>query len=429
MSAALSAATSALLAQSKALSIISDNLANTSTTGYKALDTSFADLVTATSNSSATASGGVTATTVQNVYAQGTIGSTDVSTNMAINGDGLFVVSGTTDGSTGYAYTRDGGFTKDDEGYLTENGEYLMGWPTDSTGAVTASNTTSVAGLTAINVDEYSSYAKATENVTLQGNLPADATVGASFSSSLETYDSLGEEEDIPVTFTKTASNTWTLTLSNPTNASGDQSGTIGGTSSYTLSYNTDGSLASITDASGNSVSSVTATVASFSDGASTDTPITVDIGKTGTISGLTQYTSGATTPSLTVSKTSQDGVAYGTLSSVSIATDGTVSATYSNGASVPIYKVAVATFTNENGLAAESGNLYTQTATSGAYTLHVAGQGGAGTIQGSSLEGSTADTTTEFSKMIQAQQAYSAASQIISTDRSMFQSLISAVG
>lgn len=429
MSSALNAATSALQAQSKALSIISDNLANTSTTGYKSLDTSFADLVTATSAQSSTAAGGVLASTSQNVYAQGTISSTSVTTNMAINGNGLFVVSDSEDGSTGYAYTRDGEFTQDSSGYLTENGEYLMGWETDSSGNVTSSNTTSDAGLEAINVDKYSSYAKATDNVTLQGNLPADASVGASYSTSLETYDSLGKEQDIPVTFAKTAANTWTMTVSNPTNASGTQSGTIGGTTTYDLNYSSDGSLESITDSSGNTVSTATITVSSFNDGASTTTPISLNLGTAGSATGLTQYTSGESTPNIDITKTTQDGVAYGTLSSVSIATDGTVDATYSNGASVPIYKVALATFTNANGLATESDNLYTQTAASGNYTLHVAGQGGSGSIKGSSLEGSTADTTTEFSKMIQAQQAYSAASQIITTDKSMFQSLISAVG
>jgi flagellar hook protein FlgE len=431
MDAALQAATSALQAQSKALSIISDNLANSSTTGYKAVDTSFSSLIAGETTSVTDTTGGVSASGKQNIDVQGLISSTDTSTDMAIDGNGMFVVSDGLGGAT--YYTRDGAFQTDANGYLEVNGYYLMGWPTDSSGNITATDTNSTGGLEAIDVNRFSSEAAATQNITLQANLPADATAGSTFTTSLEAYDSLGVEEDIPVTWTKSSTaNEWTMTVADPTNAStGDQSGTVGGSTSYTVDFNSDGSLGSITDASGNTVSAATVTISSWNDGANTTTDgsITLDLGTASGTDGLTQYASGETDPQISIENLSKDGVAYGTLSSVSVSSDGTVTAKYSNGQSMAIYKVAVATFQNVDGLAAKSDDVYQQTSASGNYALHVAGTDGAGVIDGSALEGSTTDTSTEFSKMIVAQQAYSAASQIISTDKSMFSSLMNAMG
>src|SRR5205807_1694584 len=106
----------------------------------------------------------------------------------------------------------------------------------------------------------------------------------------------------------------------------------------------------------------------------------------------------------------------FGTLSSISVGKDGVVDATYSNGQTAAIYKIAVATFADPNGLVAHSQGMYTSTATSGNATLQTSGQNGAGTVYGSELESSTTDTTGQFSNMISAQQAYSAASQVVTS-------------
>lgn len=431
MDAALDSATSALYAQSKALSVISNNLANSSTTGYKAVSTSFASLVSGESSTTSSVTGGVLASAQQNINTTGNIESTGVSTNMAIDGKGMFVVGASASGTNSYYYTRDGDFTTDSDGYLTENGYYLMGWPTDQSGAVTASDTTTTSGLEAINVDRYNSTAAATQNVTVGANLPADATSGASFTSTMAIYDSLGAEEDVPVVWTKlTTSNEWTMSFGSPTSAAtGSVSGTLGGVTTYTVDFSANGTLSSIEDSSGNAVSAATLTVSSWSDGADTtsDGSVNVNLGTSGKADGLTQY---ATSTTATVSPTfTQDGLAYGTLDSVAVNSDGTVVATYTNGKSLDIYKVAVATFNNEDGLAAQSGDVFQQTAASGSYTLNIAGSNGAGNIKGGSLESSNVDTSSEFTLMIQAQQAYSAASKVISTDTAMFNSLISAMG
>jgi len=104
------------------------------------------------------------------------------------------------------------------------------------------------------------------------------------------------------------------------------------------------------------------------------------------------------------------------------------VNATYSNGQTIPIYKIAVATFADPNGLNAQSDGIYSATATSGGATLQTSGTNGAGTVFGSELESSTTDTSGQFSNMISAQQAYTAASQVITTVNKMFDTLVSSM-
>ncbi|HVY99749.1 MAG TPA: flagellar hook protein FlgE [Dongiaceae bacterium] len=429
LGAALDSAVSALQAQSKALSIISNDLANSSTIGYKSVGTSFTSLLTEETSATTYSAGGVIASATQNVGAQGLIASTSASTNVAVNGSGLFVVTADKDTSDVF-FTRNGEFSADSDGYLVNNGYYLMGWTTDSDGNVESSNVNSVDGLEPININRYTTSAAGSTEVTLKANLPADADDGDSFTTSVSVYDSLGVSQDVPLTWTKstTTENTWTLTIGNPTDPStGDQTGTIGGSSSYTITFNTDGTLASVTDSGGNAVDQATITVSSWNDGAAAG-DVTLSLGTAGSADGLTQYASGSDDPSIDIKSATTDGVAYGTLKSVSIGDDGTVTANYTNGQSLPIYKIAIATFANVDGLKAQSDNVYQMTAESGSYTLHVAGEGGAGSVVGSSLEQSTVDTADEFSRMIVAQQAYAAASQVITTSNTMFNDLMQAM-
>jgi flagellar hook protein FlgE len=139
---------------------------------------------------------------------------------------------------------------------------------------------------------------------------------------------------------------------------------------------------------------------------------------------GLSQYTTGASSVSLQVS---QDGVAYSKLTGVKVDDNGNVMASYDNGQSRAIYKVPVATFNNPDGLTATDGGIYTETSDSGTAVLHESGEGGAGTVEGGKLEESTTDTSAEFSKMIAAQQAYSASAQVITAVNKMFDTLVSA--
>lgn len=418
LSAAVNAAVSALNAQSTALALVSNNLANTSTVGYKTTSASFSSLLAGTTGKSSAASGGVIANAVSNISAQGLLTTSSVSTNMAISGNGFFVVSsGVDDGST--LYTRNGEFDVDSDGYLVNNGYYLQGWATDSDGNVIGG--TNASNLTSIDVDSVATIAEPTTEMSMVANLPADAAVGATFTSTVDVYDSLGTPATSTVTWTKTAENEWTASFSDPV-LSSDGTTTVGTvtSSAVTISFNTDGTLASTNP------SPPSLTIGSWTTGAA-DSSISIDMGTADTATGLSQYSTGSDTLTVDLVAT-QDGVAMGSLTGIEISEDGTVSGVYDNGMTRAIYKVPVATFTNDNGLQALSGGVYQATTDSGSSTLRLSGTNGAGTIYGGQLELSTADTNTEFSKMMEAQQAYSGAAQVITTAKDMFDTLISAV-
>jgi flagellar hook protein FlgE len=542
----LTSAVSGLLAQSLAISNVSTNLANSETTGYKAISTSFDDIVSGNYGSNATTIySGVSAQTSQDVTEQGSIADTSTTTDLAIDGNGMFAVTEGTNGTSTY-YTRDGSFEPDSSGnlYITGTDYYLQGYPTDSSGNVTSST------LTTVNVGAVSSAATATTTYSLSANLPAeeqssvysvsysndstnatesvsyaystvstdssgnttyllsvtpsnssatltdddgntstagqpllyDVTVDSSgdissvvnaqtgqttgtspalpsvtpsdsssevtaptswsdlgsstsLSSSITVYDSLGTAETLPVSYTAEGNNQWLMTVSTPTGGSlTDSTGATVSSYSYQVTFNSDGSLGSVTPLStstggtapmaGTNEPELSAT---WSDGAKASA-VTLNLGTAGTTTGLSQFDSGDTTPSVDVKNSSQNGVPYGTLSSVAVNSSGEVEATYTNGTTVPIYKIPVATFPNEDGLTALSDNVYQASATSGTAILNTAGSNGAGTIEGGALESSTTDTTTEFAAMITAQQAYSASSQTISVDKQDFTTLMQSV-
>ncbi len=556
MDAAMNAAVSALISESQALSTISNNLANSGTTGYKAVSTQFLSLLSTGSSGNNYPAGGVEAVARQNVSLQGNIVSTTSSTDLALDGNGFFVLS---DGTSAQSfYTRNGAFETDSSGnmYLNGTGYYLMGWPT---GSITSANSSNTASLSKVNLDSFNSSATATTDFALTANLPdegqssvnstsytntsgsteqlnyswvstgtttsgdktylvsvtpsnssvtlSDGTTsgasqltysvvtdssgnivsvhgttnntagysgtvlptsitpsdsssavtgqtwanvlsntGYSATQSLTTYDSLGTEEDYPVTWTAAGDNTWVMTVKSPTDSTGstvtgelaDSSGVSTSSYSYSVSFNSDGTLKSVTplstDTSGtlstaptNAAGGVALKTYSWTDGAA-KADVSVSLGTYGKADGLTQYNTGQTTPTISKVSHTQNGVEYGSLSSISISKTGLVEATYSNGQTVDIYQLAVATFPNVNGLSALNDSVYQQTTSSGAYTLNVAGQNGAATVTESALESSTVDTSTEFSDMIVCQQAYQAASQVISTGKTMFSTLLQAV-
>ena len=418
LTGALSSAISALNAQSQSLSMISDNIANSDTTGYKTTSAMFDSLVTASSNTTSYASGGVTVSGRANITQQGLLAATSNATDVAIQGSGFFVVTDAKSGGT-VAYTRNGAFTTDNAGYLQNNGYYLEGWRTDADGNVVGNE--SAGNLEAINTQVASTSGSATTKTTIAANLPSDAATGDTYTSSVTVYDSLGAANSMQVTWTKSGANTWSASFANPTSASDTTTATGTASGTIDITFNSDGSLASTNP------DPATVSITGWTDGAA-DSTITMNLGTAGKTDGLTQYASGETTPSVNVTSIDSDGLSYGKLSSVSIGDDGIVNATYSNGQTIAIYKIAVATFADPNGLAASSNGIYSATVTSGNAALQGSGENGAGTIYGSELESSTTDTSSQFSDMISAQQAYSAASQVISTVNEMYDTLISAM-
>jgi flagellar hook protein FlgE len=417
LTGALNSAVSALSAQSSALSMVSQNLANSNTYGYKTTTASFESLI-ADSASSAYSAGGVSVTGVSSISSQGSLVSSATSTNMAIEGNGFFVVGNDSANGDIY-YSRNGQFTIDKNGYLSNGEYYLQGWPTDAEGTVLGATTT--AALQTVDTKAIGSIAAATTSVSLQANLPADAAVGDKFESELEVYDSLGTAATTTVTWTKTAENTWSAAFSNATSADGTTLlGTSPASNTVSISFNSDGTLASTNP------NPPTLSFTAWTTGAA-DSAITLDMGTAGSSSGLSQLSTGADKLSVSL-EYDQDGISYGTLTGVELGDDGTVYANYDNDQRRAIYKVAVATFNNADGLTSLSSGVYAANSMSGASSLHVAGTNGAGTISGSMLEASTTDTSQEFSNMMAAQQAYSAAAQVMSSVNTMYDTLLSAM-
>lgn len=415
---ALSIAISALHAQSYNLSLISTNLANANTVGYKDVEANFKTLITDAYSANSKGTGGVLVSTVQRVDAQGVTETAGTATYMAIDGNGFFVVA-TDSASDVMYYTRAGTFSPDSNGYLVnENGYYLQGWPVDADGNLDAGNNGSASGLEAVNVNSVTGSADATDNIEIDANLPADAAVGDIFTTASEIYDSLGVSHTITYSWHKTATNEWELTVSDPvmTSDSSITTGAMAGTP-VTIEFDGNGNLISTVP------DPVALTVTGWTTGA-TDSAVNLDLSDQGQLS---QMASGEDNPQVSWTSVTQDGLEFGNLSGVYISDGGLVVATFDNGTSRPIYQIPLATFNNPNGLGAISGNAYVATIESGNYTLNTPGFGAAGTVSGYAVESSTVSTSDELTSMIIAQQAYSAAAQVISTDTDMFDALMSA--
>ncbi len=431
LNSALNASVTGLRAQGAAISAVSENIANASTTAYKTRGISFQSLVTGNRTSQGATSGGVLFNTFQNLNAQGLIQATDSGTDIAINGNGFFVVTDEIlNQPSGFTYTRNGNFKTDADGYLINNeGYYLLGQRTDDTGAVISSSSSDLNSLEPIDVNSISGTAQPTAEVRFDMNLPADAAVADTFGNSIEVFDALGVSHTIGITWTKTAANSWTATFATPIQTStgvasatlDTDTGTGGLQNTIAVTFNGDGSVASFTPAT------PSIALAGFTTGANASS-INFDFGTVGQTNGLTQFSSNTTTPNLEIFLIDQDGVRFGQLSNIIIDDTGLVTASFENGVRLPVYQVPIATFPNPNGLTHVNGTVYDENEAAGNYNLRLPGQGNAGTIVASALEQSTTDTSEEFNRMIIAQQAYSSAAQVVSTVDEMFQELISAV-
>lgn len=253
---ALKSGVSGLNAQSSAMSIISDNIANVNTIGYKANSASFSTLVTKQTSSTRYTSGGVQCRTRAGIDVQGLLSSTSYSTDLGISGNGFFVTTQTANPSKDdlWSYTRVGTFTVDQNGYLkNDNGYYLQAWPlmafdgeenaslvqvgdnmfmkayTDASGSTVYINDNIIdsENMQPINLNTIGGTAQETQNISFGANLPADAPVfdpanpeaGGRYSSSVLIYDSLGNSHNAKLTFTKTENGTWSLDIGMPSGA------------------------------------------------------------------------------------------------------------------------------------------------------------------------------------------------------------------
>jgi flagellar hook protein FlgE len=423
---ALTLGVAGLAANSSALSATSSNIANVNTVGYKEQIANFSTFLdSATPGVGGNA--GVKAVISQNVTAQGLPATTSSPTDLSITGGGFFVVAPSPT-STAQEYTRAGSFTPDTDGNLTNAaGLYLLGWKLDQQGNVP----TNEGDLSPINISSLSGKAEATETLGIQANLQSSETADASyvagdmaagtvtpdFQRTMNVYDSQGGSQPLTFSFIKTAANSWGYEVS----YAGDPAN-VGGTSplmSGTMKFNSDGSLATADTSSGTPTGSISLTVPWDASTGLLPQTVSINLGTVGGTTGLTQYDTAST-----LNASSADGSPFGTITGVTVAKDGTVTAQFSNGLSQDIYKIPLATFAAPDNLGQVSGNAYVATKGSGAANVNAATTGSSGGIQSQSLEASTVDLATEFTNLITTQRAYSASARIITTADQMLQEL-----
>jgi len=393
---------SGLAASSDSLNVIANNLANLNTDGYKDETLNFADVF----NQMQTVSGngdpiqfgsGVEVEGETSNYADGTVSSTGQASNMALQGNGFFVVQDQTNNQE--SFTRDGDFTVNSSGQLcTPEGQLVMGYP-----AVNGQVSTSTA-LAPINVNQASNIpATATSSFTMDTNLDAGASSGATFSSPLTVYDSLGTSHTLTVTYTNTGANTWSYNISIPGSDVGSTS-TSQTVSSGTLTFNSSGELTS-------PATSITGiNIAGLADGAS-NMNLTWNLTGSGGAATITQQDATSAT-----SGTTQNGYGVGVLTGYSVLPDGTVQGQFSNNQTLALGQVAVASFANPQGLSQTGNNDLQATFASGSAVIGQAGAGGNGTITGGAIEESNVSLSTEFANMIVAQQGYEANAKVLTT-------------
>jgi len=401
---------SGLTADATALSAIANNLANQNTTGYKDTQVLFSDLFY--QNLGTTGSGdpiqlgaGAQVGSMPSMFTQGSVSSTGVPTDVAIQGNGFFVLQ--QDGIT--SYTRAGNFSVDQNNYLVSaDGQQVLGYPAVN-GVVNTGQALAPLQLGAGTI----SPPTATSTVTIDTNLDAAGTVGGSdgtYSTPVQIYDSLGTAHTLTFTFTKTASNTWTYSASipasdlNPINGN-PQSGVL---STGTLTFDGNGNLISDTNA-GTLAPTINLAATNLADGAS-NLSFNWDL-----VNGNTPVITQVAGPSST-SSAEQDGASSGTLTDFSIGADGTITGSFSNGKTAALGQLALASFANEQGLQRSGDTDYSETLASGQAVTGAPGTAGRGTLSGGALELSNVDISSEFANLIVAQRAFEANAKAVTT-------------
>lgn len=464
INSALLAGVSGLVANSSAMAVISDNISNVNTTAYKKNRTDFTRLVNSQGRGTTYNAGGTTAETRQLVRAQGNIISSSINTDLAIQGEGFFVVSPAAQADSAnpdILYSRVGTFKPDSEGYmLNHTGYALRGWRLDADGEIIG-GTSDVASLVPVNINTISNTADPSTTASINGNLNSATPVSAAAAAAavggagaynaatnnmasgavtpdatwqFQIIDSLGGRKTFTIGLLKSATpNQWHAEVfASPASAVVSGAPLVNGQiKSGTLAFTPTG----IIDIAASTASllapiSIGAAAAGAPAGGSVNwAPSTglaaqtfsMEIGQNATASGAVTQFAAATG----LNSTTADGSPTGELAGLDIDKEGFVIANFTSGLNKKIFKIPLATFVNPDDLLAQTNGAYRTTADSGAATLKSAGSSGAGSLKSSALEASTVDLALEFSNMIITQRAYSASSKIITTADEMLDELI----
>ena len=404
---------SGLAGASNALDVIGNNIANANTVGFKSSTAQFADMY---ANSVATSVNtqigiGTTLNSVQQSFGQGTINTTNSSLDVAINGNGFFQMSN--NGVT--TYSRDGTFQRDKNGFIVDSqGRNLMGYAANAGGVINTAQTVPLQAPTSNIAPTATTKITGQFNLNSQDTVPTKTPFSATdnttynYSTAIQVYDSLGGSQPVNMYFVKSAAGTWEA-------YAGVQGGAT--TDLGTITFNTSGAIQSTTTGT---PATPTASLGQFqftvpnTDGSATPQALTLDL------TGTTQY--GGKDG---VNNLAQDGYASGTLTTYSIGSDGKLTGNYSNGQTAVLGLIALANFNNPNGLVNLGGNQYAESSASGVPQVSAPGSTNHGTLQGSALENSNVDLTSQLVNLITAQRNYQANAQTIKTQQTVDQTLI----
>ena len=456
INSALLTGVSGLVANSSALAAISDNIANVNTVSYKRNEVSFANVVTSQAVKGRYSAGGVQGVTRQFVSQQGLVQASGSSTDLAISGDGFFVVSSKGAGLTtadARSFTRSGSFTVDADGFLVNKSNfYLQGWPAKPDGSFDI-NPSDLSKMNSINVKNLGSAVAPTTDIGVSANLNKGGVVSAgeaaynnATAASMTDYatdpltgtkpdfvieanviDSTGGSRKVAIALLKDDSanpNSWHAEIYSIPTTDVTTGGRPGQLTRGDVKFNQDGTIDLTTTTLFGAAGAAAQLVLDASGTAATPrwsnslgiAAQTLDFD----LSKVSQYTATST-----VNAISSNGAGVGNIVSIDVDDEGIVSAIYDNSQIRQIAKVGIATFPNADGLQAISGNAYRSSLPAGQLTVKEAGVGGAGRISPSSLEASTVDLSAEFTGLIQTQKAYSASSKIITTADQMLEELI----
>lgn len=391
------------------MDVVGNNIANVNTTGFKGSRVTFQDILNQTlrgaSSPQADRGGtngaqvglGMLLGSIDTVQTQGNLQSTSKLTDLAIQGDGFFVLN---DG-TRNIYTRDGAFDIDTQSRLINpaTGATVMGWQADAAGAVNTAG-----ALSAITIPTGAGMlGQPTSSLSFSGNLDSATAAAGAVTATVPVYDSLGNRHDMTLTLTKTATNNeWSFSYTTT-----DPTVTIAGGATGTLTFDNTGRL--LTNSATGTPLALT-----FNNGAA---PVSIADG--GDFAGLTQLNSTSDV------KTTTDGSAAGNLTSFAIGPNGEITGIYSNGQTRLIAQVALATFANPGGMEKLGGNSYGPSASSGQAQLGAPEVGGRGRIASGFLEMSNVDLAQQFTSMIMSQRGFQANSRVITASDEMLQDLV----
>jgi len=413
MGSAIFTGVTGLQVHQRRIDVIAANIANVNTTGYRGSRALFQDLFSQTLQGPSAPLGtfggsngsqvglGVRLGVIDINFTQGTLLNTGVASDLAIQGNGFFILSG----GSGDFYTRDGSFTINANGELVDSatGLFVQGFQADATGVIdpnaALSNIAIPLGTTSI--------VRASTLVSLVGNLNSESVAGDTVVRNVQVFDSLGTARDVQITFTKSATTNewdWAATSTDP------DIDTV--TGAGTIVFDTDGSVLS-GDIGNVSITFVAGIPASPVD------PFVFDF-DFGNISQLAAESD--------VSVSNQDGFPRGTLVAFNIGGNGVLNGVFSNGLTQVLGQVGLASFANNGGLVREGNNLFRESPGSGIAQVGTPGTGGRGQVSGGVLEGSNVDLGTEFSNLIVTQRGFQANARTITTADTLLQETVNLV-